>query len=195
MKKFNRVNKRLMVVGLMLAGFINNANAQSHTSQLATHAGAYIEPKVIYTMGEEVSHGTSTLDGDAGYGIGFDLGYSFNGYFALELDGTYSKSDVTETDSLGASETSSAEFYTYGVTTVLTYPVTEHFILLGKIGYGYEYEDLGSLDIKGTEGGIAWSAGIEYSFNPHVEVSLEYEGADVESARGDNIQMGLIYKF
>lgn len=191
----NKINKRFMVAGLMLSSFINTANAQSHNSELATHTGAYIEPKVIYTLGEKISHGTSTLDGDAGYGIGFDLGYSFNENFALEIDGTYSKSDVTETDDLGASETASAEFYTYGVNTVLTYPITEHFILLGKIGYGYEYEDLGSLDIKGTESGATWAAGVEYSFNPHVEVSFEYEGEDIRSTRGDNLQVGLIYKF
>jgi len=194
MKKLNRINKRLILAGLILSSLISNANAQSHTSELATHTGVYVEPKLLYTMGKEVSHGASKLDGDAGYGIGFDLGYSFDEYFALEIDGTYSTSNVTETH-LGVSETDRAVFYTYGVNAVFTYPVTEHFILLGKIGYGYEYEDLGSLDIKGTEGGVAWAAGVEYSFNPHVEVSLEYEGADIESARGDNIQVGLIYKF
>lgn len=186
---------KLMGSGFLLVSLACSLNAGTHSSELATHKGVYIEPKVIYTIGEEVAHGTSTLDGDAGYGIGFDLGYSFNEYFALEIDGTYSSSDVTETDDLGDSKTDSAAFYTYGVNSVLTYPVTEHFILLGKIGYGYEYEDLGSLDIKGTEGGVTWAAGVEYSFNPHVEVSLEYEGADIASARGDNVQVGLIYKF
>jgi opacity protein-like surface antigen len=78
---------------------------------------------------------------------------------------------------------------------VFTYPMTTHFILLGKLGYGYEHEDLGSLEIEGTEHGVNWAAGVEYSFMPHMEISFEYEGADIESARGDSLQLGLIYKF
>jgi opacity protein-like surface antigen len=73
--------------------------------------------------------------------------------------------------------------------------MTTHFILLGKLGYGYEHEDLGSLEIEGTEHGVNWAAGVEYSFMPHMEISFEYEGADIESARGDSLQLGLIYKF
>ncbi len=168
---------------------------EEHHSELATHTGVYFEPKVMVTLGETVKHGDSTLDGDAGYGIGFDLGYSFSENFALEVDGTYAEADVTETDALGDKETDKASFYTYGVNAVLTYPLHNHFIILGKIGYGYEHEDLGDLGIKGSEHGAAWAAGIEYSFNPHVEVSFEYEGADIRSARGDTLQLGFIYKF
>ena len=180
---------------LLLVSLACALNAELHTSELATHKGFYIEPKLSYTLGESLSHGGSVLDGHSGYGIGFDFGYSFTEYFALEVDGTYSESDVTETTSAGVSTTSEASFYTYGVNSVFTYPMSNHFILLGKLGYGVEHEDLGHIGLIGSENGATWAAGIEYSFNPHVEVSLEYEGADIISARGDSIQVGLIYKF
>ncbi len=189
------MNNKFLLIGFALIILLSSANAQSHESKLATHTGPYLEPKIIVTMGETISHGDSTLDGDTGYGVGFDLGYSFTEYFALELDGTYVEADVTETLITGEKETDKASFYTYGVNSVLTYPLTEHFIVLGKIGYGYEHEDLGDLGIKGSENGVNWAAGIEYSFNPQVEVSFEYEAADIRSARGDSLQLGLIYKF
>jgi len=188
--------KRLFLLCLTVAAFALNAQAEEvHHSELATHTGIYFEPKIIMTMGETVVHGDSTLDGDTGYGIGFDLGYSFNENFALEVGGTYSEADVKETLSTGESETDKASFYAYGADAVLTYPLHNHFIILGKLGYGYEHEDLGDLGIKGSEHGAYWAAGIEYSFNPHVEISFEYEGADIRSVRGDSLQLGLIYKF
>lgn len=191
----NRILKGIAVIGLAMSSLTLNADSELHSSELATHAGFYIEPKLTYTIGEEISHNGSTLDGDPGYGIGLDIGYAFNEYFGVEIDGTYSESDVKETDEHGHSETDKGSFYTYGVNTVFTYPLHNHFIILGKLGYGYEHEDLGSLGIKGSEHGATWAYGIEYSFNPHVEVSLEYEGADIRSARGDSIQLGLIYMF
>ncbi len=168
---------------------------EEHHSELATHTGVYFEPKLMVTLGEKVSHETSTLEGDTGYGIGFDLGYSFSENFAFEIDGTYAQAEVTEKLSGGGTEEDTGSFYTYGVNAVFTYPLHNHFIILGKLGYGAEYEDLGDLGITGTEHGATWAAGVEYSFNPHIEVSLEYEGADIRSARGDTIQLGLIYKF
>lgn len=151
-----------------------------HHSKLSTHTGPYCEPTIIMTMGETVSHSSSTLKGDVGYGIGFDVGYSFTENFAFEVDGTYSKANVKETRSTGETQTSSASFYTYGVNAVMTYPLHHHFIILGKVGYDYEHEDLGSLDIKGSDRGANWTAGFEYSFNPHIEVSFEYEGSEVK---------------
>ncbi len=188
--------KRSLLLCLITAALVLNVHAEElHHSELATHTGAYFEPKVMITMGETISHGDSTLDGDTGYGIGVDLGYSFSENFALEIDGTYSEADVKETLSNGDSETDKASFYTYGVNTVFTYPLHNHFIILGKLGYGYEHEDLGDLGIKGSEHGANWAFGLEYSFTEHVEVSFEYEGADIRSARGDSLQLGLIYKF
>jgi len=188
--------KQSILVCLLTALLACSVHAEEeHHSELATHKGVYFEPKVMVTLGETIKHGDSTLDGDTGYGIGFDLGYSFSEYFALEIDGTYSEADVKETDAVGDTETGEASFYTYGVNSVFTYPLHNHFIILGKLGYGYEHEDLGELGIKGSEHGVNWAFGLEYSFNPHVEVSLEYEGADIRSARGDSVQLGLIYKF
>lgn len=190
-----KIVQKTAVAAFATAALTQSANAESHSSELATHTGVYLEPKVIVTLGESISHEESKLDGDVGYGIGFDLGYSFTEYFALELDGTYSRADVKETLPTGESETENGTFYTYGVNAVLTYPVTHHFIALGKLGYGYEHEDLGNLGIKGSEHGANWAVGVEYSFTPHIEVSFEYEGADIRSARGDSLQLGLIYKF
>ncbi len=188
--------KRTLLLGIVIALLACNVHAEEvHHSELATHTGVYFEPKLMVTMGETIAHGDSTLDGDTGYGIGFDLGYSFSENFALEGDWTYSEADVTETHANGDKETDKASFYTYGVNAVLTYPLHNHFIILGKLGYGYEHEDLGDLGIKGSEHGANWALGLEYSFNEHVEVSLEYEAADIRSVRGDSVQLGLIYKF
>lgn len=182
----------------MVCGLLAVANVQAeteHHSELATHQGVYFEPKIMMTLGEEVAHGESKLQGDAGCGLGFDLGYSFNEYVALEVDGTYSVADVTEKKTGEADVSDQASFYSYGINGVLTYPLSHHFILLGKVGYGYEHEDLGDLEIKGSEHGATWAAGVEYSFSEHVELSLEYEGADIRSVRGDSLQLGMIYKF
>lgn len=188
--------KKSFLLCLLVAAFALNVQAEeAHHSELATHTGPYFEPKVIYTMGETIAHGDSTLKGDAGYGIGFDLGYSFTENFALEFDGTYTVADVTETLATGESETDRALFYTVGVNAVLTYPLANHFILLGKVGYGYGHEDLGDLGITASDSVANWAFGIEYSFTPQVEISFEYEGVDVRSARGDSLQLGLIYKF
>lgn len=184
----------LLCLAISVMTFSLQAEELHHT-QLGTHTGPYFEPKVIMTMGNTVTHGTSTLEGDAGYGLGYDLGYSITENFALEADGTYSKANVKETDALGDSRTEHASFYTYGVNAVLSYPLYTHFIVLGKLGYGYEHENLGNLGIKGLEHGANWTAGCEYSFSPHVEVSFEYEGSEIKSARGDSLQLGLIYKF
>ena len=189
------MNRSFLVCFVMAAITWNVQAEELHDTKLGVHTGPYFEPKIIMTMGETISHGDSTLSGDKGYGIGYDLGYSFTENFALELDGTYSKSDVTETLSTGERETASASFYTYGANAVLSYPLHKHFILLGKLGYGYEHENLGNLGIKGSDHGANWTAGVEYSFNPHVEVSFEYEGSEIKSARGDSLQLGLIYKF
>lgn len=189
------MKKTFLFGWIMVALALSTHAEEMHHSTLATHTGPYFEPKVIMTMGETVTHGDSTLKGDAGYGLGYDLGYSFTENFAVELDGTYSKSDVTETQSNGDQEKDKASFYTYGVNAVVTYPIYNHLIVLGKLGYGYEHEDLGKLGIKGSDHGVNWTAGLEYSFNPHLEVSFEYEGSEIKSARGDSLQLGLIYKF
>ncbi|HQS66355.1 MAG TPA: porin family protein [Sulfuricurvum sp.] len=188
--------RRSFLLCLVMATLAFNTQAEElHHTKLGVHTGPYFEPKLIMTLGDTISHGESTLSGDTGYGIGYDLGYSFTENFALELDGTYSKSDVKETDSIGDTQTDRASFYTYGVNAALSYPLHKHFIILGKLGYGYEHEDLGKLGIKGSDHGANWTAGVEYSFNPHVEVSFEYEGSEIKSARGDSLQLGLIYKF
>lgn len=182
--------KKLFLGLMTLISVLTLAHAEeSHHSELATHSGVYFEPKVIITLGDTVTHGGNELEGDTGYGLGFDLGYSFNEYFALELDGTYSVADVTE-----GVVTDQADFYSYGLNAVGTYPLSHHFILVGKVGYGAEHEDLGEHGITGTEHGATWAVGVEYSFSKHVEVSLEYEGADIESVRGNSVQVGLIYK-
>ncbi len=188
--------KKTAIAGFALAAMANSAYAESesHTTELASHKGIYLEPKLIVTLGEKIAHEESTLEGDIGYGVGFDLGYSFTEYFALELDGSYARVNVEETLPTDETEADNASFYTYGVNAVLTYPLTSHFIALGKVGYGYEHEDLGSLGIKGTDHGVNWAVGAEYSFTHHLEVSFEYEAADIESARGDSLQLGLIYK-
>ncbi len=187
--------KRSFFFSLAMVLMAWNVQAEElHHTKLGIHTGPYFEPKVIMTLGNTISHGTSTLNGDTGYGIGYDLGYSFTENFALELDGTYSKSDIAETLSTGESEIARASFYTYGVNATLSYPLHKHFIVLGKLGYGYEHENLGKLGIKGSNHGANWTAGVEYSFNPHVEVSFEYEGSEIKSARGDSLQLGLIYK-
>lgn len=185
----------VLISSILISLSFTSYAQELHHSQLATHEGVYFEPKLVITMGESVRHATSTLKGDVGYGIGYDLGYSFGEYFALELDGTYTRSKVTETHSNGNSESDNASFYTYGTNAVFTYPLHNHLIILGKLGYGYEHEDLGELGFKGSEHGANWTAGVEYSYNPHIEISLEYEGSDIRSARGDSIQLGFIYLF
>ena len=166
-----------------------------NANETLTHNTFYVEPKVVYTFGETVKHKSSSLQGESGLGIGLDFGYIFSKYFALELDGTFSKSKVKETNLLGEINEDTVMYYTYGINTVFTYPIKNHIILLTKLGYGSEHEDLGALNIKGSEQGATWAIGFEYEFNRYLEISAEYEGADIRSTKGDSLQLGLIYKF
>jgi len=188
--------KKIILVMISLIALVASLHAEKerHETQLATHTGVYFEPKAIFLVGETIKDGEASLEGNSGLGFGFDLGYSFTEYFALELDGTFAKNDVTETDSLGDTRKSRASYYTYGTNAVLTYPVSTHFIILGKVGYGYEHEEIRDLGIKGSEKAANWAVGVEYSFTPHLEISLEYEAADIRSTRGNTVQLGLIYK-
>jgi len=185
------MRKILSIIGF-LGIFMNLANA----SATASHTAFYAEPKVVYTFGETVRHEHANLKGDHGYGIGFDIGYLFTKHFGLEIDGTYSRSKVKERNLHGVlQEEDTASFYSYGINSVFTYPMSKHFILLGKLGYMAEHEDLGSLNIEGTEHGAAWAFGLEYEVNEHIEISCEYEDANIDSVRGASLQLGLIYKF
>jgi opacity protein-like surface antigen len=186
--------KKIFALAITLLSLSIQAK-ELHDTNLAIHKGIYFEPKAMITFGETIKHGDSILKGSTGYGFGLDLGYAFNENFAVEIDGSYSESDVKEILHTGESKTAKGSFYTYGANAVLTYPLHNHLIILGKLGLTYEHEDLGSLEIKGLEHGASWAAGIEYSFNPRIEVSLEYEGADIRSVRGDTLQLGLIYMF
>jgi opacity protein-like surface antigen len=186
--------KKIFALAITLLSLSIQAK-ELHDTNLAIHKGVYFEPKAMITFGETLKHGSSTLKGSAGYGLGLDLGYAFNESFAIEIDASYSESDVEEILNPNERKTTKGSFYTYGVNAVYTYPLHNHLIILGKLGYGYEDEDLEGLEIKSLEHGASWAAGIEYSFNPHLEVSLEYEGADIRSARGDTLQLGLIYMF
>jgi len=168
------------------------ALSQSVSASSSEHAGGlYIVPKAVVILGDTITHHGHVLDGDAGAGIGIDLGYSFNSNFAVELAATYAEADVTE----DGHDTDTAEYTTYGFNAVYTKTIVGHLRLLAKLGYSWEYERMDEFAIKETLSGIAYAAGFEYGIADNMEVVFEYEGAEVVSSRGDSLMFGLKYKF
>lgn len=170
--------------------------ALSQTANASGGAGFYAVPKAVIALGDTITHGGHEIDGDAGVGIGLDLGYAITENYAVELALTHVKADVTE-DNHGTITHGDAEYTTYGVMGVYSRTIVGHLRGLVKLGYAWEYEDITGTGhpFKTTLSGIAYAAGLEYGFADNMEVVVEYEGAEVVSSRGDSLMFGLKYKF
>jgi predicted porin len=97
----------------------------------------------------------------------------------------------------------------YGIAAVATYPITENFAVMGKLGVFRSDED-GSITAAGVSGGGSddetgpiYGIGIKYSFNENVSLRGEIErftgmGNSAGNTEDSNVNLytvGLAYKF
>jgi len=148
--------------------------------------GFYTVVKGLGVMGDCAG----TLDADAGYGAGLDLGYRFGNGLAAEVDLSYATSDL---NNAAANE---ATFKTAALSLVYTLPLTESIGIFAKAGYMQEQTEVDDLDIDESDGGATYGAGLEYKISETYGLVAEYEGSAIDdSIRGDAVSLGLMYNF
>lgn len=175
-------------LGLTLSAVPETAYASSSSEDKKNY---YIVPKAVVVIGDTITHHGHEIDGEAGVGVGVDLGYSINTNYALELSATHAEASVIE----DAHVKDRAEYTTYGVNAVYTRNLVNHLGFLAKLGYGWEYEKMDKLHIKETLDGVTYAVGLEYGVADDTEVVFEVEGANVTSSRGESLLFGLKHKF
>lgn len=182
----------------------NEHHAGHHTPIHAQH-GLYMAAKGLAIFGERVHHGHGvTLDGDAGQGLGLELGYKLGHGFAIEGDASFAENTVTEshcasthnkTESGCVLDKATAQYSTISVDVVYLIHPTPAIGTFVKTGYEYESEDINGLHVHGDDTGIAYAAGAEYAFSDHAAFLLEYEGTTIKSPRGHGVFAGVVYAF
>jgi len=132
------------------------------------------------------------LKGKGGFGSGIELGYEFAEHFALE--GMYVQASTDEATS--DEETATGDYTTYGVNAAYIQHITHHMMLVGKVGYVNEHEEIHLAHAhKADETGFDFGVGVEYEVNPSFEVLAEYEHESIEGTRGDDFFLGAKYIF
>ncbi len=173
--------------GLLLFGVSVYAEETEHQKEASLPY--YVTLKGAYTFGEKYKE----EDGQAGYGIGIDLGYEFAKGFSIELDGTYEKADIDADDGTGAIVTESADYYATSLDLVYVYEMTEKLGLLAKAGFEYEYEKIGEASTHDT--GASFALGLEYVFDHAYNGVIEYETSTTDGPKGDAVMAGVKFKF
>ena len=154
----------------------------------------YVAVKGMYTLGDTYTNEAGIVeDGDAGYGIGIDLGYRLGHGFAVEIDGTYENGDVAAKEEGGEEVTESVKYYTTSLDFVYVYEVGAGFGILGKVGYEYEHEEVS--DTTNNENDFIFAAGAEYEINEEFKAIAEYEHSLIDGPKGDAILAGIMYNF
>lgn len=180
--------KKIALATLLLVS-ASAIQAEEHRSS----GEVYVVAKALYTAGTTIEEtGGIILKGKDGRGVGIDVGYTLPYNFAIELDTSYSKNNITENDA-GELRELSAKYWTYACDVTYTLPVTHSLALMGKAGYEFEHEKVNGT--KKKENGMVYGAGIEYHINEHYEGLLEYEDSTIDSARGSSVYAGIKYLF
>jgi len=189
------MNKIVTSLALITSLSISLCAQEEHTHK----SDFYIATKALMTLGDTVEHGEATLDGSSGYGLGVDFGYKIGKGFAVEVDATYAKNDVTERDVNEHGHehviTASGLYVTTSLDLVYAYPLTHQLEIFIKGGYEYEIEKISDLDIDTSDTGFIYAAGLEYELNENLSLLGEYEATTIEGPRGNSIFAGVVYHF
>ena len=184
--------KKFFISLVILSSFALNLFA---TQEHKEEGRYYVAVKALMTLGDTVQHGTSQLSGATGKGLGIDLGYKLGNGFAVEIDATYAKNDITERDELGDEITVNASYMTSSLDIAYAYPITHVVELFVKGGYEYEVEKINDLGIDASDTGFIYAAGVEYELDEHISLIGEYEGTTINGPRGNSIFAGAVYHF
>ncbi|BCD61078.1 MULTISPECIES: porin family protein [unclassified Nitratiruptor] len=180
----------MKIASIFVSGLLLGMTAFAH-KQEPVHEPAkpyYVVIKGIHNYGDH--HGNEK--GDHGNGIGIDLGYRLGHGFAVEIDGSYEKTNVTvfeETESVREN----IKYWTSSLDFAYTYEATESLGILFKVGYEYEYEKTDTESSHDT--GLVYAAGFEYAIDSTWKVVGEYEKSTIKGPKGDMITLGVMYNF
>ena len=183
--------KKIFISLVILSSFALNLFAAKENEE----GRYYVAVKALMTLGDTVQHGTSQLRGSTGKGLGVDLGYKFENGFAVEIDATYAKNDITERNELGEEITVDGSYMTSSFDIAYAYPVTHAVELFIKGGYEYELERINALGIDASSTGFIYAAGVEYEIDERVSLIGEYEETTISGPRGNSIFAGAVYHF
>lgn len=167
----------------------NNIQTQSHEHE---ESNIYVIVKGLMVLGDKVDEGHAVLDGDQGYGYGIDIGYRFGHGFSIEYDFSYARNTVTDTVGEEVEE-GNAKYYTSALDLVYAYEMSEKFVLFGKVGYEYEWENISEFHIDSRENGFNFGVGVEVIMTESYRFVVEYETATIEGPRGDSVFLGLLF--
>ncbi len=169
--------------------------AEQHEMMDAVHKSSfYVAVKGIVTAGDTVDEEDAVLEGDAGIGIGIDLGYNLPYGFAVEIDVTYAENNIVETNTAGEQEDLSATYVTTSLDLAYKYHLTHELGLVAKVGYEYEVEKIDTKEDE-SDTGFIYAAALEYEVSEGVAILGEYEHATIEGPRGDSIYAGVVFDF
>jgi len=152
----------------------------------------YIAVKGMYTFGDDYEHES----GEDGFGIGIDLGHRLGHGFAIEVDLSYESADVTAKEEEAGeivSITETAKYYTTSLDLVYVYELPYEVGIFGKVGYEYEYEEIG--EASGDDTGFIFAVGAEYALNHTYKLLMEYETSTIDGPKGDMVYAGIMYNF
>jgi hypothetical protein len=174
---------------IMISFFIALLSLSSLHAMDSAKGHYYVIPKALVIEGEPNNHDGLALAGDIGYGFGVDIGYSFAEHFAVEFATSYATNDVKESTNI-----IEGMYITYGIDLAYTHHFTEHFGILLKSGYGFEYEKVEAASIEETANGLTMAVGLEYGMSKRTEFVVELEKEFVHSTRGTGLFVGVKYK-
>lgn len=179
------------VIPAAIAAFLLSVGSVSIAEEASGHGGHYYAvAKMVNGMGDKVTHGAETLDGDKSNGFAIDFGYHYGGGpWGVELTYSSAKGDVTN----DLAVTEQATYTGTGLLGVYTHHVASHVALVGKLGWMQESEKLAGH--TNTESGVAYVVGAEYGVSERFELVLEYEGTDIKSPKGNAIMAGIKYVY
>jgi opacity protein-like surface antigen len=182
-----------LLVSAVLFGVSVYGAQMEHKEEHHKELPNYVAVKGMYTLGDDYTneHGIKE-EGDDGYGIAIDLGRRIGYGFAVEIDFSYERGDITVFEGEEHFD-ETVEYYTTSIDLAYVYELTHHFGVLAKVGYEYEYESLEREHIDDT--GFVFAAGAEYAFHPHYKAVVEYEISTIDGPKGDAIFAGLMYNF
>jgi len=190
------MNKLLsMLVASSLA--ISSAYAvESHLEEHESENNFYVATKAIYSFGASVDEGEKTLKGNAGTGLGIDLGYKLGSGFSAEIDVAYVAADVVETDRVTGEEIkASGSFTTSSLDVAYIHHITHELEVFIKGGYEYEFEKISRLNVDTINSGFVYAVGAELELSHISAIAVEYEGTTIKGPRGSIASLAYVYSF
>ncbi|HIP19903.1 MAG TPA: hypothetical protein EYG70_02125 [Sulfurimonas sp.] len=190
------MNKLLSLLIVSSLAVTTASARKMHLEEHENDNNFYVATKVIYSFGASVDEGEKTLKGDAGAGLGIDLGYKLGSGFSAEIDVAYVAADVVETDRVTGEEIrAKGTFTTSSLDVAYIHHITHELEAFVKGGYEYEFEKISDLNVDTTNSGFVYAVGAEFELSHISAIAVEYEGTTIKGPRGSIASLAYVYSF